>query len=111
MGGRLRVRLNMGHVYTLSEIKETIAPIAEAYGVTSMSVFGSQARGTATTESDLDFQIDADTIDTLIKLCNFRLDLEDALGVSVDVVTSDIIDDEFLSNIAQEEVLVYEEQG
>ena len=95
MGERLEVRLLMGNINTLSEIKETVAPIAEAYGVTSMSLFGSQARGAATAESDLDFIIDADAIDTLIKLCNFRLDLEDALGVSVDLITSDISDDEF----------------
>jgi len=101
----------MGNIFTLSEIKETVAPIAEAYGVTSMSLFGSRARGTASVDSDLDFKIDADAIDTLIKLCKFRLDLEDALGVSVDVITSDIQDDEFLSNIAQDEVLVYEGQA
>ena len=98
----------MGHIYSLPELKETVAPIAKAYGVTSMSLFGSQARGTATVESDLDFKVDADAIDTLIKLCSFRLDLEDALGVSVDLITSDMPDDEFLSNIAQDEVLVYE---
>ena len=98
----------MGHIYSLSEIKKTVAPIAEAYGVTSMSLFGSQARGTATADSDLDFKIDADAIDTLIKLCSFRLDLEDALGVSVDVITSDMPDDVFLSNIMKDEVLVYE---
>ena len=101
----------MGHIYSLLELKETVAPIAKAYGVTSMSLFGSQARGTATVDSDLDFIIDSDAIDTLIKLCNFRLDLEDALGVSVDVITSDIPDDEFLSNIAQDEVLINEGQG
>ena len=101
----------MGHIYSLLELKETVAPIAKAYGVTSMSLFGSQARGTATVESDLDFKVEADAIDTLIKLCNFRLDLEDALGVNVDIITSDMLDDTFLSNIAQDEVLVYEGQG
>jgi len=75
-----------------------------------MSLFGSQARGTATVDSDLDFKIDADAIDTLIKLCNLRLDLEEALGVSVDVITSDMPGDGFLSNIAQDEVLVNEGQ-
>ena len=101
----------MGYIYSISEIKEIIAPIAKAYGVTSMSLFGSQARGTATVESDLDFKVDADAIDTLIKLSSFHLDLEDALGVSVDVITSDMLDDAFLNNIAQDEVLVYEGQG
>jgi len=101
----------MGHIYSLLELKETVAPIAKAYGVTSMSLFGSQARGTATVESDLDFKVEADAIDTLIKLCNFRLDLEDALGVNVDIITSDMLDDTFLSNIAQDEVLIYEGQG
>ena len=101
----------MGNMYTFSEIKDAIAPIAKVYGVTSMSLFGSQARGTATADSDLDFKIEADTIDTLIKLCNFRLDLEDALGASVDIITSDMPDNSFLSNIAQDEVFVYEEQG
>ena len=46
-------------LYTLEEIREKVKPIAAAYGVERVYLFGSYARGEATAESDLDFRIDA----------------------------------------------------
>ena len=45
-------------LYTLEEIREKVKPIAAAYGVERVYLFGSYARGEATAESDLDFRID-----------------------------------------------------
>ena len=42
-------------IYTLDEIKQKAIPIAIEYGVNSMSLFGSYARGEATENSDVDF--------------------------------------------------------
>ena len=41
------------NVYTINEIKNKILPIAKQYGVNSMSLFGSYARGEATNDSDV----------------------------------------------------------
>ena len=45
-------------VYTIDEIKFIVVPIAKTYGVSSVSLFGSYAKGTATSDSDIDFIID-----------------------------------------------------
>ena len=45
-------------VYSISEIKDIIHPIAHKYGVDAMYLFGSYAKGQATSRSDLDFIID-----------------------------------------------------
>lgn len=45
-------------VYTIEEIKCIVIPIAKSYGIASISLFGSYAKGKATSKSDLDFIID-----------------------------------------------------
>lgn len=44
-------------VLTLEDIRDKIAPLAEKYGVESIYVFGSYARGEATVDSDIDFLV------------------------------------------------------
>ena len=105
------VRLNMGHIYSLSEIKETVAPIAEAYGVNRVYLFGSCARSTANAKSDIDIKIEKGRIKSLLQLNSFRLDLEDALGTNVDLLTSTMSNKTLLTRIARDEVLIYEKQG
>ncbi len=40
--------------YTINKIKNKTTPIAKAYGIGRMSLFGSYARGEAKDESDAD---------------------------------------------------------
>ena len=101
----------MRQIYTLSEIKETVAPIAKAYGVNRMYLFGSHARDTANAKSDIDIKIEKGRIKSLLELSSFRLDLKDALGVSVDLLTSTMSNKALLNRIARDEVLIYEKQG
>jgi len=97
--------------YTIESIKETVAPIAEAHGVSRVYLFGSHARETANAKSDIDIKIEKGRIKSLLELSNFRLDLEDALGVSVDLLTSTMSNKALLNRIARDEVLIYEKQG
>ena len=54
-----------------------------------MYLFGSQARGTAKTDSDVDFFLDKPgAIKSIITLSGFRLDLEETLGREVDIITA-----------------------
>ena len=41
-------------MYTVEFIKEKTIPVAESYGIKSMSLFGSYARGEADDDSDVD---------------------------------------------------------
>lgn len=51
-------------------------------------VFGSVLRGEDTEASDLDILVDAPPGTTLLDICGLQVDLEELLGVKVDVLTS-----------------------
>ena len=99
---------NTVEVYTIDEIIAIITPIAKRHGAAAVWLFGSYARGEATAESDVDLLIDGGAITSLWKLTAFRLDLEDALQKSVDIVTLGSDDGEFLKRIRADEVRLYE---
>ena len=94
-------------IYTLDEIKAIAAPIARQYGVAAMYLFGSYARGDMTSGSDIDLRIDKGSIRGF-QLAGLLLDLEDSLGVPVDLVPTTSLDSHFLDSIRKDEVLLYE---
>ena len=98
----------MSKVYTSGEIARIITPIAKRHGVMHVWLFGSYARGEATEASDIDLLIDGGAISSMWGLSAFRLDLEDALQKSVDIVTLGIEDHDFLNRIRNDEVSLYE---
>ena len=71
-------------------------------------LFGSYARGEATEKSDVDLLIDGGSIRTLFQLSALRLELEDALQKSVDLITVGNNDERFLKKIRQDEVILYD---
>ena len=85
--------------YTIKELQEVVGPLAEQYGVESVSLFGSYSKGTAKPDSDVDFLIEKGSLKGLFALSSFRLALEDALQTPVDLVSKDISDKAFLSNL------------
>ena len=46
-------------VYTLGELKSTLDPVFQAYGVRSAVLFGSYAKGCADRSSDVDILVDS----------------------------------------------------
>ena len=99
----------MERPYTVNRIREIITPIARAYGVRSVALFGSYAAGTADGSSDVDLKIEKGKVSSLFQLCGLRLAFEDALQLPVDLVTSESSDRAFLERIGKEEVLLYRE--
>ena len=94
-------------IYTIDEIKHIVIPIAESYGVASISLFGSYAKGSATSTSDIDFIMEkGDLIG--IKYFSFLEELEDALNCKIDLITTGFSNKEFLNKIKEDEVLIYE---
>ena len=91
-------------------IKEKISPICRQYGVKEAYLFGSYARGDATEESDIDLRIEKGAITNVFELSGFRLDLMDALGVKVDLLSFVPESPGFLKNLRRDEVLIYELQ-
>ncbi len=67
--------------------RDTIRRILQRHGLTNPRAFGSVARGEDTEASDLDLLVDAGPRTSLLDLARARNALEDALGVTVDLVT------------------------
>ena len=86
-------------VYTIEEIKAKAIPIAKKYGIKKLSLFGSYARGEANSKSDLDFIYD--DINSKEMFAYFRLiqDLENEFKCHIDLVSNEISDKAFLSEI------------
>ena len=82
-------------------------PIAERYGVDKVYLFGSVARGDHKEDSDYDFYIEKGKIRSAFVLTGFRLDLRDAIGHNVDIVSTNRMDPEFMENIMREKVMIY----
>ena len=69
----------------LSVLREFKMNHAEKYGILSLRVFGSVARGEVRDNSDVDICVSTKTPDPFL-LVHFKLDVEDRLGRRVDVV-------------------------
>ena len=77
--------MNIGAL--LKEKREDILRIAAKHGARNVRVFGSVVRGEARPDSDVDFLVDMEPGRTLLDMGGLLMDLRDALGQEVDVVT------------------------
>ena len=93
--------------YTIDEIREIVAALAARYVADRIYLFGSYARGDANKDSDIDLRIDKGAIRGL-QMGGLAADLEDALGIPVDLVPTGSLDSKFLNSISDDEVLLYE---
>lgn len=93
--------------YSVEELRSIVSPIAQKHGVASVSLFGSYSKGEADAHSDVDLKIEKGALRSLFQICSFRLAVEDALKLPVDLVTSESSDKAFLDMIAKDEVLLY----
>ena len=93
----------------ISEIQKEVIPIAKFYEVKRLYLFGSYAKGTANRESDLDLLVEKGKPMSLLKLSGMRQRVQEALHLSVDLVTTMGIEEEFRKEIAGTEILLYEE--
>ncbi|MCL2031681.1 MAG: nucleotidyltransferase domain-containing protein [Methanomassiliicoccaceae archaeon] len=95
-------------IYSISELKEVVAPVAEQYGVAKVYLFGSVARGDHDENSDYDFCIESGKIRGLIALSGFFQDLCYAVGREIDLVDIKALDPGFLKVVMSEGIIVYE---
>ncbi len=93
----------------VNEIQKIVVPIAHSYGVKRIYLFGSYAKGTAGEESDVDLLVEKGKPMSLLKLSGMRQMIQEALNLSVDLVTTAGIEDDFRKEIAGTEILLYEE--
>ena len=95
-------------VYTIEEIRDIAVPIAAAYGVKSVSLFGSYARGEANENSDLDFLVCGGEKFRRTMIFALAEDLRELLKKKVDVFEIHELNPEsdFYKTVMREKVLV-----
>ncbi|MCL2828502.1 MAG: nucleotidyltransferase domain-containing protein [Oscillospiraceae bacterium] len=103
-------------VYTLSELRQKLTPIAEKHQLETIYVFGSYAREDVTEDSDIDLLVDASGSGLVgWDFGGLYEDLKLALKKDIDMITTDAlsdyerdIDKEFSHTVLNERVAVYE---
>jgi len=102
--------------YTIEEIKARVAPIAAKYSLAAVYLFGSYARGDASADSDVDLLVDLSGSGVRgLGLGRLYNELEDALGVRIDLVTLDSLEQQttfrsdalFRENVKRERRMIY----
>ncbi len=88
-------------IETLRAHRETLA---ERFGVTSLALFGSFARGTATDSSDIDILVRFDGPATSKSYFGVQFYLEDLFGRPVDLVTDKALRPRFRPYVEREAV-------
>jgi predicted nucleotidyltransferase len=73
----------------LKEKRKAVLAIAAKHGAKNLRLFGSVARGDFDSESDIDLLVKMDEGRSLLDLSALTLDLQELLGVKVDVVSED----------------------
>ena len=86
----------------LEYIKKKIRPILRKYGIKKAGIFGSSARGESVV-NDLDLLVKIDKKMSLLELIGIQQELEDDLGMKVDLVEYDAIKPALKDDILREE--------
>lgn len=82
---------------TEERIRRAVDGLKSVYHLQSVSIFGSYAEGRATANSDLDLLVEFDTpAVSLVKLNALKYDLEDALGLPIDVIHAPLPEDSMI---------------
>ncbi|AOB30365.1 DNA polymerase subunit beta [Bordetella sp. H567] len=90
----------------LDVLRRSKPELAARFGVTRLALFGSTARGAATSNSDVDVLVDFDGPATSKRYFGVQFYLEDALGCSVDLVTEKALRPRLRPYIAQDQINV-----
>ncbi|HHW7507559.1 TPA: nucleotidyltransferase family protein [Mannheimia haemolytica] len=87
----------------LLKIKQKeIMAISRQFAVENLRVFGSVAKGLDTEKSDLDILVDTTSKTTMLDLCGLQMELEELLGIRVDVLTPRSLPEKFRQQVLNE---------
>ena len=78
-------------VLSIEAIKFMILPIVQKYRINKATLFGSYARGDATSGSDIDLLIDCGSIENMDDYLSLQEGLKNATGKNVDIVMADAL--------------------
>jgi predicted nucleotidyltransferase len=86
----------------VTENRQKILQIVAAHRATTPRIFGSVLRGDDNEQSDLDLLVDPLPGATLFDLGSIQIELEDLLGIPVDVLTPGDLPTKFRQQVLQE---------
>ena len=81
-----------------------IIAVARRYGASDIRIFGSIARGEATESSDVDLLVRFEPGRSLFDHGGLLMDLQDLLGVKVDVIDDEAMRPRFRQHVRQESI-------
>ena len=94
----------MGIDEILGGHRQAVLELAKRHGASNVRVFGSIARGDATSSSDVDLLVAMDQGRSFLDLCTLGDELEDLLGRRVDLLTEPAISHLLRDRILKEAV-------
>jgi predicted nucleotidyltransferase len=100
----------MKTTYKISSIAKKIYPILKRYQIIKASVFGSLARGQDSGNSDIDLLVEFTGNKSLMDLAGLKIDLEERLKKTVDVLTYKSLHPLLKYKILSEHKLIYEKR-
>lgn len=91
-----------------AQIREAIAPVLRRYGISRAEIFGSVARGDATSASDVDVLVTIGRPMGMLSYVRMKRELENALGKNVDIITERNMNKFIEPHIRKDMQVVYE---
>ena len=92
----------------MDEMIEKLIHILKKQGVKKIEIFGSYARGEANAGSDLDIIVEFEERKSLFELVGIEQQLEDYLGIKIDLLTEASISPYLIKRIKKEAKVVLE---
>ncbi len=90
----------------LAELRALQPELKKRYPIREMGIFGSYVRGEQREDSDLDVLVDLGNGVTLIDLAGLQLELNEALGLRVDLAMKDALKPRIEKRILAEAVML-----
>ena len=86
----------------LAERRDRVLALARARGASVVRVFGSVAKGLDQPGSDVDLLVNMPADTSLLRIVELQIEIEDVLGVKVDLCTERELPSEFKSQVLAE---------
>ena len=90
-----------------SKLRKLVS-ILKKHGIKKISIFGSYAKGIASTESDLDVLVEFSGRKSLLDIIGIEMELSEALKLKVDLLTYNSISPYLIDRIKKEAKVIYE---
>jgi len=95
----------------MDEMMEKLIHILKKHHAKKIEIFGSYARGEQKETSDLDVIVEFEKRKSLLELVGIEQELEDALGIKVDLLTEASISPYLIEKIKKESKVILNEKG